>query len=70
MDRAATLQGPARTAAYASLQDRLLAAAPFASLGSWTAPEYVAPRLGCRVFQGAYGSLDLGATCPAATEQG
>ncbi len=38
---------------------------PFAALGSWTAPEYVSPRLGCRVIQGAYNFLDLGAVCPA-----
>jgi ABC-type transport system substrate-binding protein len=62
---ARALQGAARTAAYAALQDRLLAAAPMAGLGSWTAPEYIAPRLGCRVFQGAYGALDLAAACPA-----
>jgi serine/threonine-protein kinase len=61
------LQGAARTAAYAALQDRLLAAAPLAGLGSWTAPEYVAPRIGCRLFQGAYGWLDLAAACPAAS---
>ncbi len=62
---ARALQGSARTAAYTALQDRVLAAAPMAGIGSWTAPEYVAPRLGCRVFQGAYGSLDLAAACPA-----
>ena len=26
-------------------------------------PEYLSPRVGCRVFQGAYGFLDLGAAC-------
>jgi hypothetical protein len=66
-DQARSLQEPARAAAYAALQDRLLAAAPVAGLGSWTAPEYVAPRLGCRVFQPALGALDLGAACPART---
>ena len=66
-DQARSLQEPARAAAYAALQDRLLAAAPVAALGSWTAPEYVAPRLGCRVFQPALGALDLGAACPART---
>ncbi len=59
------LRGDARIAAYAELQQRLLEdAVPFAGLGSWTAPEYVSPRLGCRVFQGAYNFLDLGAVCP------
>jgi hypothetical protein len=59
------LRGSARTTAYAALQQRLLRdAVPFAALGSWTAPEYVSPRLGCRVFQGAHGFLDLGAVCP------
>ena len=59
------LRGDARVAAYAVLQRRLLEdAVPFAGLGSWTAPEYVSPRLGCRVFQGAYHFLDLGAVCP------
>ena len=54
--------GPRAVAAYAALQRRLLEDdVPFAALGSWTAPEYVSPRLGCRVFQGAYNFLDLGA---------
>ena len=61
IDAARPLTGPARMAAYAALQERLLDdAVPFASLGSWTAPEYVSPRLGCRVFQGALSFLDLG----------
>ncbi len=64
IDAARPLLGPDRIAAYAALQERLLDAVPFASLGSWTAPEYVSPRLGCRVFQGAYNSLDLAAACP------
>ena len=57
--------GKARTDAYAALQTLLLDdAVPFAALGSWTAPEHISPRLGCRLFQGAYNSLDLAATCP------
>ena len=67
IDRARPLQGAARTAAYAALQERLLQAAPFAALGSWTGPEYLSPRLGCRVFQGAINALDLGAACPRPT---
>ena len=64
IDRAGQLQGPARTAAYGALQTRLLEAAPFASIGSWTAPEYVSPRIGCRVFSGGINALDLAAVCP------
>ena len=65
IDAARLLTGSERTAAYAALQQRLLDdAVPFAAVGSWMAPEYVSPRLGCRVFQGAYNTLDLGATCP------
>jgi ABC-type transport system substrate-binding protein len=65
LDAARLLTGAERTAAYAALQERLLSdAVPFAALGSWTAPEYVSPRLGCRLFQGALNSLDLAAACP------
>jgi ABC-type transport system substrate-binding protein len=67
IDRARPLQGAARDAAYAALERRLLdEAVPFAALGSWTAPEYVSPRLGCRLAQGVYGLLDLGAACTRA----
>lgn len=68
IDAARALQGTARTEAYAGLQERLLTDdVPFAALGSWVAPEYVSPRLGCRLFQGAYNALDLGAACPQPT---
>ena len=34
-----------------------------AAFSSFVRPEYIAPRVGCRVTQGAYQFLDLGAAC-------
>jgi hypothetical protein len=31
--------------------------------GSWVWSEYFSPRVGCKVFQGEYGVVDLGALC-------
>jgi hypothetical protein len=38
-------------------------AAPFAVYGSGVWSEYFSPRVGCKVFQGEYGFVDLGALC-------
>jgi hypothetical protein len=38
-------------------------AAPFAVYGSWIWSEYFSPKVGCKVFQGEYGVVDLGALC-------
>jgi len=66
--RADTTQGAARREAFSALEQRLgRGAVPMAGYGEFVAPEYVAPRVGCRVFQGAYGFLDLGAACISPT---
>jgi predicted Ser/Thr protein kinase len=62
--RADRTQGVARHQAFAALEAQLRrGAVPMTGNGEFVAPEYVSPRVGCRVFQGAYGFLDLGAAC-------
>ena len=63
LERARPLRGPARLAAYRRLDDDLMRMAPFAVYGSWVWGEYLSPRVGCSVFQGEYGVVDLGALC-------
>jgi ABC-type transport system substrate-binding protein/tRNA A-37 threonylcarbamoyl transferase component Bud32 len=64
LDRARTLTAPRRLAAYARLQDDLLRGpAPYAAYGSFVAPEYFSARVRCRLIQGAYRVVDLGALC-------
>jgi ABC-type oligopeptide transport system substrate-binding subunit len=63
LERARALRGPARIAAYARLQDKLLRAAPLGVYGSFVGPEYFSPRIGCKVFQAAYRVVDLGLLC-------
>jgi hypothetical protein len=60
---ARVLGGRARIAAYRRLSDELTRAAPFAVYGTFAYEEYVSPKVGCRLFQGTYGFLDLGAVC-------
>jgi hypothetical protein len=58
------LAEPARSEAFAQLEDRLLSSeVPLATYGAFVYPEYLSPRLGCRLFQGAHHFLDLGAAC-------
>jgi serine/threonine-protein kinase len=53
-----------RNAAFARLQEEALADdVPLATFASFVRPEYVTPRVGCRIAQGAYQFLDLGAAC-------
>jgi hypothetical protein len=62
--RADRAQGAARHRAFSALETKLARdAVPMAGFGQFVIPEYVSPRVGCRVFQGAYGFLDLGAAC-------
>src|SRR5262249_59149824 len=61
--RAHALRGQARIEAYRRLDDELMRAAPFVVYVSLVYQEFVSPRVGCEVFQGAYGFLDLGALC-------
>jgi ABC-type transport system substrate-binding protein/predicted Ser/Thr protein kinase len=58
------LRGTAREKALAALEQRLLRhEVPMAAYGEFVAPEYLSPKLECRIFQGAYRFLDLGAAC-------
>src|SRR4051794_446098 len=53
-----------RQQGFAALERRLArGAVPMTGYGEFVSPEYLSPRLGCRLFQGAYGFLDLGAAC-------
>lgn len=61
--QARPLRGTARARAYRRLSDELTRAAPIAVFGSWVWPEYFSPKVGCRVFQGEYGVVDLGTLC-------
>ena len=63
LDQARPLRGPTRVAAYHRLADELTRTGPIAVLGSWVWSEYFSPKLGCKVFQGEYGVVDLGALC-------
>jgi ABC-type transport system substrate-binding protein len=62
--RADALPGAERDAAFAALQEEALEkSARLAAFSGFVRPEYVAPRIACRVRQGAYQFLDLGAAC-------
>jgi hypothetical protein len=64
LDRIRKLGGAARLAAYGRLEDELLRGpAPYAAYGSFITPEYMSNRIGCRLIQGAYHVVDLGALC-------
>jgi ABC-type transport system substrate-binding protein/tRNA A-37 threonylcarbamoyl transferase component Bud32 len=64
LDAARRLSGDARLAEYARLEDELLRGdAPYASYGAFVEPEYLSARVGCRLVQGAYDVIDLGALC-------
>jgi ABC-type transport system substrate-binding protein len=64
LKRADALQGTARDAAFSALQDELLEEdVTLAAFGAFVRPEYISSRVGCRIFQGAYRFLDLGAAC-------
>jgi peptide/nickel transport system substrate-binding protein len=64
LEDARLLSGAARRASYAQIEDDMLRGpAPYAAFGSFVAPEFYSARSGCRVVQGAYGYVDLGAMC-------
>jgi serine/threonine-protein kinase len=63
LDRARVLRGDVRTAAYRRIVGQLMRSAPFAVYGSWVWSEFFSPKVGCKVFQGEYGFVDLGALC-------
>ena len=64
LTRADALQGSERESAFAALQEELLDEhVPMAAFGMFVRPEYIAPRVACRLHHGGYRFLDLGAAC-------
>jgi ABC-type transport system substrate-binding protein len=63
LERANELSGAARFRAYARLDAELMRAAPAAVYASWVQPDYLSPRVGCRIVQAEYHVIDLGALC-------
>jgi ABC-type transport system substrate-binding protein len=63
LERARSLRGDTRLAAYRRIDDELMRAAPFAVFGSWSWSQYFSPKIGCKIFQAEYGFVDLGALC-------
>jgi hypothetical protein len=64
MDAIRRLRGPERLAAYRRLEEDLVRGpAPFAAFGAFVGAEYMSNRIGCRLVQGAYNVIDLGALC-------
>jgi ABC-type oligopeptide transport system substrate-binding subunit/tRNA A-37 threonylcarbamoyl transferase component Bud32 len=63
LQHARLLRGNARALAYRRIVGQLMRAAPFAAYGSFVWSEYFSPKIGCKVFQGEYGFVDLGALC-------
>jgi serine/threonine protein kinase len=63
LERARGLRGALHVAAYAKLQGELMRDAPVAVFGSFVAPEYFSPKVGCKVFQAEYRVADLGMLC-------
>jgi ABC-type transport system substrate-binding protein len=63
LDQAQPLRGATRAAAYHRLADELTRTGPIAVFGSWVWSEYFSPKIGCKVFQGEYAVVDLGALC-------
>jgi serine/threonine-protein kinase len=65
--RAAVLTGPARTAAFARLDDEIVGdLALLAPYADHVAPELLSSRAGCVTVQSTYNVVDLGALCPRA----
>jgi ABC-type oligopeptide transport system substrate-binding subunit len=63
LERARSLRGAVRLAAYAGLQRDLMSSAPLAVFGNFVSVEYFSPKVGCEVFQAEYRIVDLGALC-------
>jgi YVTN family beta-propeller protein len=61
---AARLSGPARYLAYAKLDaDLARNAAPWAAMSNTSSRDFFSARMGCQVFQPAYGFMDLTTLC-------
>ena len=64
LETAARLSGPARFLAYSKLDaDLARNVAPWVAVGNASSPDFFSARMGCQVFQPAYGFIDLGALC-------
>jgi predicted Ser/Thr protein kinase len=63
LERADALRGAARLAAFRRLDAQLMRMAPVAVFGDFVWTEYLSPKLGCKVFQGEFGFVDLGVLC-------
>ena len=63
LDAARSLRGAVRLRAYRELNDELSRVAPLAVFGDFVWAQYLSPKVGCRVFQGEYGVVDLGLLC-------
>ena len=63
LERARSLRGAARTAAYAGLESALMRDAPLAVYGNFVSVEYFSPKVSCKVFQTEYRVVDLVALC-------
>ena len=64
LEAAARLSGPARYLAYSKLDaDLARNVAPWVAVGNASSPDFFSARMGCQVFQPAYGFIDLGALC-------
>jgi len=62
--RAARLLPPARYAAYRRIEAQLLRREPpFVAYGTPVLPEFFSAKIGCKVFQPVYGTVDIGALC-------
>jgi len=63
LGQARPLRGATRVATYHRLANEFTRMGPIAVFGSWVWSEYFSPTVGCKVFQGEYGVVDLGALC-------
>ena len=62
--KAARLSGPVRYITYGKLDvDLARNGAPWVAIGSTLSRDFFSARVGCQVFQPAYGFMDLGALC-------
>jgi ABC-type oligopeptide transport system substrate-binding subunit/class 3 adenylate cyclase len=62
--RAARMLPPARYAAYSRIEaDLIRRKPPFAAYETPVLPQFFSARIGCKVFQPVYGTVDIGALC-------
>jgi peptide/nickel transport system substrate-binding protein len=64
MRQASQLSGPPRYEAYGKLDDDIMREqAPWASMYNGNVREFISPRVGCYLYQPAYGVMDLATAC-------